>query len=107
MDNKTKLCGLIGLSTKAGRIVCGTDACLEELRKGKINLIIVAVDASDRTKLTFMQEAKKNHVAIYEILSIEELSRAMGKVNKAVVGIKDIGFSKKMIDIINGGEHIG
>lgn len=107
MDNKTKLCGLIGLTTKAGKIVYGTDACLEELRKGKINLIIVAMNASDRTKLTFRQEAKKNHVAIYEILSIDELSRAMGKVNKAVVGIKDIGFSKKMIDIINGGEQIG
>ena len=107
MDNKTKLCGLIGLTTKAGKIVYGTDACLEELRKGKINLIIVAMNASVRTKLTFRQEDKKNHVAIYEILSIDELSRAMGKVNKAVVGIKDIGFSKKMIDIINGGEQIG
>ena len=56
---------------------------------------------------TFQQEAEKCHVTIYEILSIEEMSKAMGKVNKAVIGVKDIGFSKKMISIINGGEEIG
>lgn len=107
LDNNTKLCGLIGLATKAGRITFGTDACLEEIRKGKVNLILIAKDASDRTKFTFQQEAQKNHIAIYEILSIENLSKAIGKANKAVIGIKDIGFSKKMISIINGGEQIG
>ncbi len=98
---------MTGLATKAGRIVYGTDACLEEIRKGKVSLILVAKDASDRTKDTFKQEAEKHHITIYEILSIEEMSKAIGKVNKAVIGIKDIGFSKKMISIINGGELIG
>lgn len=77
------------------------------MRKGKVSLVIVASDSADRTKHTFKQEAEKYHVAIYEILSIEEMSKAMGKVNKAVIGIKDVGFSKKMISIINGGEEIG
>ncbi len=107
MTNNTKLCGLIGIATKAGRIVYGTDACLEEIKKEKVSLILVAKDASDRTKNTFKQEAEKYHITICEILSIEEISKAIGKVNKAVIGIKDIGFSKKVISIINGGELIG
>lgn len=107
MVDHTKLCGLIGIATKAGRIVSGTDACIEEMRKGKVNLVMVASDSSERTKYTFQQEAEKCHVTIYEVLSIEEMSKAMGKVNKAVIGVKDIGFSKKMISIINGGEEIG
>lgn len=107
MENHTKLCGLIGIATKAGKIVAGTDACLEEIKKGKVSLIMVAEDASDRTKETFKKEAEKCHIAIYEILSIEKMSKAIGKVNKAVIGIKENGFSKKMISIINGGEVIG
>lgn len=105
--NNAKLCGLIGLATKAGKIVAGTDACLEEMKKGKVNLIIIASDSSDRTKANFEKEAEKYHIAIYEVLSIEEMSKAMGKVNKAVIGIKDVGFSNKITSIINGGEEIG
>jgi len=107
LSDSTKICGLIGIATKAGKIVAGTDACIEEIQKGKIKLILVAKDASDRTRKTFEEEAKKYQITIYMILSIEELSKAMGKVNKAVIGIKDIGFSKKIISIINGGEMIG
>lgn len=107
LDNNAKLCGLIGLATKAGKIVYGTEACLEELKKKTVSLMLIAKDSSNRTKLTFQKETEKNNVAIYEILSIEDLSKSIGKVNKAVVGIKDIGFSKKIISIINGGEQIG
>ena len=107
MSDSTKICGLIGIATKAGKIVAGTDACLEDMKKGKVKLVLVAEDASERTKETFQEEAKKCQIAMHTILSIGELSKAMGKVNKAVIGIKDIGFSKKMMNIINGGEMIG
>lgn len=107
MDNKTKLCGIIGLTTKAGEIVVGTDACLENIKKGKVRLVIVAKDASDRTKTSFYQETKKYNIKMYELLSIDEISKAIGKVNKAVIGIKNDGFSKKIISIIDGGENIG
>lgn len=107
MENDAKLCGLIGLATKAGRIVSGTDACLEAMQKEKVNLVLIAQDSSNRTKTTFKQEAQKYNIAIYEVLSIEKMSKAMGKVNKAVIGIKDVGFSNKMKNIINGGGMIG
>ena len=44
---------------------------------------------------------------IFEILNIDEISKAIGQSNKAVVGIKDINFSKEIVKIINGGEAIG
>ena len=31
MSDSTKICGLIGIATKAGKIVAGTDACIEEM----------------------------------------------------------------------------
>lgn len=105
--NNARICGLIGLATKAGRVVYGTDACLEEMRKKRVSLVLVAKDSSDRTKLNFNQEASKLNIKMYEILSIAEMSNAIGKANKAVIGIKDNGFSKKIIEIINGGKDIG
>ena len=38
---------------------------------------------------------------------INEISNSIGKSNKAVLGIKDIGFAKAMNKIINGCEMIG
>ena len=39
--------------------------------------------------------------------SIEELSKAIGKVNKAILGIEDINLSSEIMKINNGGEIIG
>ena len=36
MVNNQKICGLIGLATKAGKIVAGTDACLQEIDKRNV-----------------------------------------------------------------------
>ena len=33
MVNNQKICGLLGLATRAGKIVAGTDACLQEIEK--------------------------------------------------------------------------
>lgn len=107
MVDSKRLCGLIGLATKAGKTVAGTDACLEQMEKKTVKIILVAENASERTKLKFEQEAQKHKIPIYQVLSIEEISQAMGKNNKAVIGIKETGFSNKMIDIISGGEQIG
>lgn len=48
--NNQKICGLLGLATRAGKIVAGTDACLQEIEKHNVKLLILAVDSADRTK---------------------------------------------------------
>ena len=107
MTSNERLCGLLGLATRAGKIVFGTEACKSEIEKRRVKLMIIAQDASDRTKSNFQEICKKVDIPILEILSIEVLSNAIGKDNKATVGIVDINFSKEMLKIINGGEVIG
>ena len=80
---------------------------MQEIQKKKVKLVIIAEDASERTKLNFQIKCEENKIPIYEILSIESLSKCIGKNNKAVVGIKDTNFSNEMLKIINGGEVIG
>ena len=65
------------------------------------------MDASDRTKKVFREKCKEAQISIYEGFTIENLSQAIGKQNKAVIGIKDINFAKEIQKIISGGEVIG
>lgn len=106
MINQNKVCGLIGLATRAGKIVFGTEACMSAIQKKKIKLIVIAADAAERTKKNFRDICYKDQVSIIEILTIEELSKSIGKENKAVIGISDSNFSEEILKI-NGGEVIG
>ncbi len=104
MVNYQKLYGMIGLATKAGKVVSGTDACMEAIEGKKVKLVILAKDAADRTKNQFKDICQQFNVPIYEICNIEDLSKSIGKANKAVVGIKEKGFIQAIKKIIDGGE---
>ena len=106
MTNK-KILGLLGLCTKAGDICFGTDACIDLILRKKVKLIMVAQDASERTKRNLEFVCKENDIKIIFLGTIEEISRAIGKDNKAVIGIKNKNFALEIEKIINGGEIIG
>ena len=103
MINKDKIFGLLGLCARAGKVTFGTDACIEYVNKNKIKLLLLGEDASDRTKLKFNEIAKKMQIPIYEMGRIDEISKSIGKKNKAIIGITDINFSKEIIKRINRG----
>lgn len=103
----SKVLGLIGLCTKAGKVCFGRDACIDLIQKNKIRLVVVAVDASDRTKKDIKYICDNNNTKICFYGTIENLSKAIGKSNKAIIGIKEENFAKQIEKIINGGEIIG
>ena len=103
----SKICGLLGLARRAGKLSFGTEACKQDIESNKVKLIIIATDAAERTKMNFKNICSKSNVPIIEYLSSDELSKSIGQNNKAVVGIKDTNFSNEIIKIINGGEAIG
>lgn len=103
----SKICGLLGLATRAGQTVFGTEACNKAIEKNSVKLIIIAKNASERTKMNFNNICNSKKIPILEILTIDEISKAIGKSNKAVVGVKNINFSNEIIKINNGGEAIG
>lgn len=107
MNNQNRALGLIGISTKAGRISFGTDAVKESILKKKAKLVIVAENASDRLKKEFIQLCEKYKIPIATFCTIEQISRAIGKQNKAVICIKDKNLSEEIYKIICGGEAIG
>lgn len=106
MTNR-KILGLLGLARRAGKVAFGTEMVTGLIEKKKVKLLIIATDASERTKKNFRQLAEEKQIPIREIETIEEISRAIGQTNKAVLGITDTNFSKEMIKSIDGGDIIG
>jgi ribosomal protein L7Ae-like RNA K-turn-binding protein len=80
---------------------------MELIQKRKVKLIIVADDAADRTKRNFEIACKNVGIPIYFYGTIDTLSKAVGKPNKAIFGIKNQSFANEIIKLISGGENIG
>lgn len=107
MINKSRIFGMLGLAAKAGKIAFGSEMCEEQIYKNKIKILIISVEASERTKNKFISLCESKKIPIINIGTIDEISKSVGKENKAVIGVKDINFKNAILKIINGGEVIG
>lgn len=81
---------------RAGKVVSGEDFCVEGIRNGSIKLIILASDAGVNTVKKITDKASFYHVEVINKFHGEELSKAIGKKNRMVIGITDSGFAKKL-----------
>ena len=94
-----KVYSMLGLCMKAGKIAYGSDMCEEKIKYKKISMLIVAEDASENTKERF-KKLCKDKIQFVIFGSIEDLSKCIGKENKAVIGIQDAGFGNKIYDMV-------
>ncbi len=104
---QNKINGLLGLANKAGKILCGSDAVEEAIYKKKIKLVLIAEDSSDKTRFKFLNICLKNNVKSILYGTIQENSKAIGKLNKAIIAIKDKNFADAILKKIYGGDTIG
>ena len=99
--------GLIGLAMKAGKIAFGADSVEESILKRKVKLVIVSEESSERTKSKFIKLCQNYNISIIIDGNIDDLSKTIGKSNKAVIGIKDINFANSIQKKYDGGDIIG
>ena len=102
-----KILGLMGLAARAREVCFGADSVELQVKKKKVYLMIVAKDASDRTKDKFRNISYEYDIPIIIEGEIEILSKAIGKSNKAIIGIEDSHLASEIQKINNGGELIG
>jgi ribosomal protein L7Ae-like RNA K-turn-binding protein len=88
---------MIGLATKARKVVSGEFSVEKAVKAGKAFLVIVADDASDNTKKMFTNMCAFYKVPIYFYGNKETLGNAMGKEMRASVALLDEGFSSTII----------
>lgn len=102
-DGAKKLLGLLGFAARARKLVCGTDLCRDEIRRGRIPLVLVADDASANTKKRIIDACKYYGTDMCHIpVTASELSDRIGKTgNIAVVGVTDINFVNGIVALID------
>ena len=72
-----------------------------------MKLVIISKDSSERTKNKFIDICKRYNVPLIVDGDIENLSKAIGKNNKAIIGIKDKNFADSIQKKYSGGDVIG
>ena len=102
-----KVNGLLGISSKAGAVLAGTDLVLEEMSKKRVFLVVVAGDASEKTIKNMKYYCDKEKVEMIVYGDINNNSKAIGKHNKAVIGINDKNLADAIQKVIHGGEEFG
>lgn len=105
MENNRKVFNLIGLATKAGRMVSGEFSTEKAVKAGTAHLVIVSEEASDNTRKMFTNMCTHYQVPIYFLGKKDELGHAMGKEYRASLAVLDEGFAKAIVKQmnINGG----
>lgn len=91
-----KVFSLLGLATKAGRVVSGEFMTEKAVKDGKARLVIAGVDASANTKKNFRNMCEFYRVPYFEYGTKEELGHAMGKEMRASLAVTDDGFAKSL-----------
>ncbi len=92
---------------KHGKIAFGADSVENSIKKKTVKLVIIAEDASERTKDKFKKICEQFDISMIQMADIETLSKSIGKKNKAILGIQDINLSREIEKINNGGEALG
>jgi len=95
-----KIYSFLGLAKKAGKIFSGDDTCERLIKSQKACLTIVAQDASPNTIKKFTDRCNTREVPFKIFGEKELLGRFTGKEIRAVLVITDIGFAKRVIEMI-------
>lgn len=91
---------LLGLCQRAGKLVSGDLAAEQALRRRRADLVLLATDASERTRAKFIHLAAQAGTPCYSVGTREALGDAVGRAGRAVVIIQSRDFTKGMIGIL-------
>ncbi len=84
----------LGLCQRAGFLISGEDFVLDGIKSKTLYLVFLANDASLNTKKRITDKAKFYDIPVCEDFNSDELSKAIGKTNRKVLGITDANFAK-------------
>lgn len=90
--------GLLGLAKKANMLEIGDEAVRAAISAGRVRLVLIAQDASDRTREAFVffsESAGLAHISVKETRA--DIGNALGRRPCAAVAVCDIGFAAAIV----------
>ena len=100
----------VGLAQRAGRVVLGTDACLQAIRTDEAKLVILTTDAGANATKKFRNKCAFYNIPLQVTFERRQLGAACGKAQAVVAAITDPGFAAKLeryCGEYGGGEAFG
>ena len=101
LTDKNKVFSMIGLATRARKVVSGEFSTEKSVKSGRSHMVIVSEEASDNTKKMFTNMCTHYKVPIYLFGTKEELGHAMGQEFRASLSVEDAGFAKTLASRMN------
>lgn len=101
---QNKALSMLGIATKAGKVVTGEFSTEKAVKEGRAFLVVVAEDASDNTKKKFQNMCNYYQTSICFFSDKVSLGNACGKEFRASLALIDEGLAKavkKQIDILD------
>ncbi|MFD2638315.1 L7Ae/L30e/S12e/Gadd45 family ribosomal protein [Piscibacillus salipiscarius] len=92
---------LLGLAQRAGKISLGEDNILNDIRSNQATLVLIASDASSNTRKKLTDKCHSYQIPYRIVGNREEISHALGKYDRVAAAIKDEGFTKKFLQLID------
>lgn len=91
---------LIGLATRAGKVITGLELCEKAVKSNKAKLIILTKETSDNSKKMFIDSG----IDIVYLESRDVLGKCTGKETRSVAVITDKNFSSAVLKAYNDKE---
>lgn len=101
MKNAEKVFQLLGLATRAGKVITGEDLTVREIQAERAHLVILSEDASANTAKKVTDKCNYFNVEKHVFGSREQLGHAIGKESRVVLAITDAGFASKFSEYLN------
>ena len=92
------------MAQRANKLISGEGFCVDAIRNHEAYVILLASDAGINTTKKIIDKANFYQVKVINCFTSSELSKAIGKNNRMVIGVTDPGFAKKIKEIgeLNG-----
>jgi len=101
---KKQIFNLLGLAQRANKILSGENTIIAQKDLNNFYLMIIAQDASERTKRKFANKAQHNNLEFIFFGTKEELGLSLGKSPRTVLAISDKNFSQRIRELAGGGK---
>lgn len=92
---------LLGLAYRAGKIASGEEAVLNEIRRRRAKLVILSEDASENTRNRIAEKCNYYHIPYRIFKDRHQLGGAIGKAARVCIAVKDEGFAKGLLSLID------
>ena len=94
-----KIATMLGFAMRSRNIDTGEVLCKRGIQTHKISLLFIASDISEETGLRMKALCDEMQVRYIDTYNRDELSQAIGKENRTLVGITSKKFSREILTL--------